>query len=111
MNQVLITVITFLISGAVCITLGMYLRKKTAESKIKGAESEAARILANAQKEAENAKKEEKISNVRGIRSAFAVICLCFVVALSVFIFVLGNPDNFEGGDTANHPLNLLGTI
>ena len=57
------------------------------------------------------AKKEEKISNVRGIRSAFAVICLCFVVALCVFIFVLGNPDNFEGGDTANHPLNLLGTI
>lgn len=43
------------------------------------------------------AKKEEKISNVRGIRSAFAVICLCFVVALCVFIFVLGNPDNFEG--------------
>ena len=57
------------------------------------------------------AKKEEKISNVRGIRSAFAVICLCFVVALCVFIFVLGNPENFEGGDTANHPLNLLGTI
>ena len=59
MNQTLIAVITFLISGAVCIPLGMYLRKKTAESKIKGAESEAERILSNAKKEAESAKKEE----------------------------------------------------
>ena len=57
------------------------------------------------------AKKEEKISNVRGIRSAFAVICLCFVVALCVFIFVLGNPDNFVDGEPTNAPLNLLGTI
>ncbi len=59
MNQVLIAVITFLISVAVCLPLGMYLRKKTAESKIKGAENEAERILENAKKEAENAKKEE----------------------------------------------------
>ena len=59
MNPTLIAVITFLISAAVCLPLGMYLRKKTAESKIKGAESEAERILSNARKEAENAKKEE----------------------------------------------------
>ncbi len=59
MNGTLVAVVTFLISGAVCIPVGMYLRKKTAESKIKGAEAEVARILANAQKEAENAKKEE----------------------------------------------------
>ena len=59
MNETLIAVITFLISAAVCIPLGMYLRRKTAESKIKGAESEAERILENAKKEAENAKKEE----------------------------------------------------
>ncbi len=59
MSGILIAVVTFLISAAVCLPLGMVLRKKTAESKIKGAESEASRILANAQKEAENAKKEE----------------------------------------------------
>ena len=59
MNPTLIAVITFLISAAVCIPVGMYLRKKTAESKIKGAESEAERIISNARKEAENAKKEE----------------------------------------------------
>ena len=59
MSGTLIAVVTFLISVAVSLPLGMLLRKKTAESKIKGAESEASRILANAQKEAENAKKEE----------------------------------------------------
>ena len=59
MSGTIIAVITFLISAVVCLPVGMVIRKKTAESKIKGAESEAARILANAQKEAENAKKEE----------------------------------------------------
>ena len=59
MNSSIIAIITFLISAAVCIPLGMFIRKKSAESKIKGAESEAQRILSNAQKEAENARKEE----------------------------------------------------
>ena len=59
MSGTLVAVVTFLISAVVCVPVGMVIRKKTAESKIKGAESEAARILANAQKEAENAKKEE----------------------------------------------------
>ncbi len=59
MSGTLVAVVTFLISAAVCIPVGMIVRKKTAESKIKGAESEAERILTNAQKEAENAKKEE----------------------------------------------------
>jgi len=59
MNETTIAIITFLISAAVSIPVGMYIRKKTAESKIKSAESEANRILSNAKKEAENAKKEE----------------------------------------------------
>jgi len=59
MNESTIAIITFLISAAVFIPVGMYLRKKSAESKIKSAENEANRILANAKKEAENAKKEE----------------------------------------------------
>lgn len=58
------------------------------------------------------AKKENKISNVRGIRSAFSVIVICFIIAVCVFKFLLGSPSNFEGNDPANgHPLNLLGTI
>ena len=59
MNEVTIAIITFLISAAIFIPVGMYLRKKSAESKIKGAESEADRIIANAKVEAENARKEE----------------------------------------------------
>ena len=59
MSGTIIAVVTFLISAVVCVPVGMVIRKKTAESKIKGAENEAARILANAQKEAENARKEE----------------------------------------------------
>ena len=50
---------TFLISAAVCIPVGITIRKKTAESKIRGAENEAKRILENAKKEAENERKEE----------------------------------------------------
>lgn len=57
------------------------------------------------------AKKEIKISNVRGIRSAFSVILICFAIALVVFIFILGDKNNFVDGDPSNAPLNLLGTI
>jgi biopolymer transport protein ExbB len=57
-------------------------------------------------------KKEEKISNVRGIRSAFLVILACLVCGVCIFLFVMGNPSNFEGNDPAGgHPLNLLGTV
>ncbi|MBQ6992767.1 MAG: ribonuclease Y [Clostridia bacterium] len=59
MSQGLIIVLTFLISSAISIPTGIFLRKKTAETKINSAEREAARILENAKKEAENAKKEE----------------------------------------------------
>lgn len=59
MSEPLIIVITFLISAAASVPVGMVLRKKTAESKIESAENEANRILGDAKKEAENAKKEE----------------------------------------------------
>ena len=59
MNLVLTIVITFLISAVIFIPIGMVMRKKTAESKIKSAEDEAKRLLENAKIEAENKKKEE----------------------------------------------------
>lgn len=47
--------------------------------------------------------------------SAFAaiVIPLAFVVSIVIFIFVLGNGSNFQGGDNANAALpgNYLGTV
>lgn len=66
-----------------------------------------------APKPAANAKKkEENISNVRGIRNAFLVIIACAICAVCIFLFVMGNGGNFEGGDAANgHPTNLLGTV
>ena len=56
-------------------------------------------------------KKEEKISNVRGIRNAFIVILACAAVAVCIFLFGMGAPGNFEGNDPAGHPLNLAGTV
>ena len=58
-NTILAIVLTFLISIAVGIPIGIIIRKKTAESKIQSAENEAKRLLENASKEAENKKKEE----------------------------------------------------
>lgn len=60
---------------------------------------------------AKPAKKDEKISNVRGIRNAFLVILACAVAAVCIFRFGMGNPGNFEGNDPAGHPINLAGTV
>lgn len=53
-----------------------------------------------------------KAARFRGIESAFLVIVCCFIVALCVFMFVLGDPANFSDNDpVGGHPLNMLGTI
>ncbi len=57
---------------------------------------------------------KEKKSSKKGFQvSASLVIVCCLIVALLVFNFIFGNPDNFMNGDPNNHPLpgNLLGTI
>ena len=60
MNSMII-IATFLISIAIGIGIGMILRKKIAESKIDGAESEAKRLVEQAKTQVENMKKEEII--------------------------------------------------
>ena len=59
--------------------------------------------------------KNQKKNNVgfKGIKSAWIVIVCCFVVAVCIYQFVLGNPANFMNNDPNNHPLpgNFLGTI
>jgi biopolymer transport protein ExbB len=49
------------------------------------------------------------------LKSLFAavVIPLEVVLAVAIYLYVLGNPDNFQGGDPANHPLpgNYLGIV
>ena len=53
----------------------------------------------------------KKSQGFTGIRGAFWIIVLCFIAALCIFNLVLGNGDNFQGGDNANAPVNILGTI
>ena len=46
-----------------------------------------------------------------GIKNAFWILVICCIAAYSFYFLVLGNPDNFVGGDTAGHPANLMGTV
>ena len=57
--QYIIYIAIFLITAVVFTAVGVIIRKKTAESKLQGAEHEAKRIIENAKIEAENRKKEE----------------------------------------------------
>ena len=64
--------------------------------------------MATTQKAASPTKKNK---GFQGIRAAIWVIVVCFVIALCIFKYLLGNPANFAGNDPAGHPTNLLGTI
>lgn len=54
-----------------------------------------------------------KKTQVVGIKNAGIVIICCFIVAVCIFQFLLGNPSNFMNNDPNNHPLpgNFMGTI
>ena len=70
MGEVLIVIITLLISAAIFIPLGITIRKRIAESKIQSAENEAKRLLENVKIEAENTKREEIFKAKEEIMSA-----------------------------------------
>ena len=53
-------------------------------------------------------KKEGKKS--RGV-SALIVIVVSLILAECFYWFILAQPSNFDSGNTANHPINLLGTM
>ena len=57
--DIVINIAVFLISAVIFTFIGMYIRKKSAESKKHSAENEAKRIIEMAQIEAENKRKEE----------------------------------------------------
>ena len=61
MQDIIMIAVTLLISGVIFVPIGMFIRKKVAESKIQSAEKEARRVVENARIEAENVKKEELI--------------------------------------------------
>ncbi len=59
MSNILVVLITLLISAVIFIPVGVAIRKRIAESKIQSAENEAKRLLENVKIEAENTKREE----------------------------------------------------
>ncbi|MGM9703516.1 MAG: MotA/TolQ/ExbB proton channel family protein [Prevotella sp.] len=58
-----------------------------------------------------NAAAPAKSSGFKGVKNAFVIIIICCVAAYSFYFGVLGNPSNFAGGDTAGHPLNMMGIV
>jgi biopolymer transport protein ExbB len=52
-----------------------------------------------------------KKSGFGGIKDAWIILVICCIIAYSFYYFVLGNPDNFAGGDREGHPANLMGTV
>jgi len=57
-------------------------------------------------------KKKGEGKKSRGISAGLVIGC-CFIIALSLFLFIFGAKGNFVGGDPSNHPLpgNYFGTI
>src|SRR5690606_11751789 len=60
-----------------------------------------------------DATKTTKDSGKSGSMFATLVIPIAFIIAYAIYYLVLGNPDNFEGGDNNNHPIsgNYLGIV
>ena len=56
---------------------------------------------------------KKKSTKIWGIKNAGIVIICCFIVAVCIFRFFLGDGSNFVNNDPNNHPLpgNFLGTI
>jgi biopolymer transport protein ExbB len=64
--------------------------------------------MATSQKVAAPKKKSE---GFQGVRGAFWIIVVCFIAAILIFNYLLGDPSNFVGGDRSGKTLNMLGTI
>ena len=54
---------------------------------------------------------KKKSTKIWGIKNAGIVIICCFIVAVCIFRFFLGDGSNFVNNDPNNHPVNLLGTV
>ncbi|MGN1263219.1 MAG: MotA/TolQ/ExbB proton channel family protein, partial [Prevotella sp.] len=46
-----------------------------------------------------------------GVKNAWIIMVICCIAAYSFYYLVLGNPDNFVGGDREGHPATLMGTV
>ena len=52
-----------------------------------------------------------KKSGFGGVKDAWIILVICCIIAYAFYYLVLGNPDNFVGGDREGHPANLMGTV
>ncbi|MBO5591642.1 MAG: MotA/TolQ/ExbB proton channel family protein, partial [Prevotella sp.] len=52
-----------------------------------------------------------KKSGFQGVKAAWIILVICCACGYGVWYFVMGDPDNFVGGDRSGHPANLLGTV
>ena len=52
-----------------------------------------------------------KKSQIVGIKNAGIVIICCFIIAVCIYHFLLGNPSNFMNNDPNNHPTMILTII
>jgi ribonuclease Y len=68
--QIVIYIILFLVSAVAGLFIGYFIRKKSSENKIGSAEQEAKRIRADAEREAENIKKEQIVKAKEDIINA-----------------------------------------
>ena len=57
------------------------------------------------------AQKKSNNPGFQGVRNAIWIIVACFFLAIAFYQGVLGNGANFQDGDNANAPLNILGTV
>ena len=64
--------------------------------------------MATTQKAAAPAKKNKGFG---GVKDAWIILVMCALAGYGVWYFVMGDPDNFIGGDRTGHPANLLGTV
>jgi biopolymer transport protein ExbB len=53
----------------------------------------------------------KKSTGFNGVKEAWIILLFCALAGYAVWFFVMGNPDNFQGGDRNGHPANLLGTV
>ena len=53
----------------------------------------------------------KKSTGFNGVKEAWIILLFCALAGYAVWFFVMGNPDNFQGGDRSGHPANLLGTV
>ena len=53
----------------------------------------------------------KKNSGFQGMKAAWIILVICACLGYGVWYFIMGDPDNFIGGDRSGHPANLLGTV